>query len=230
MRSDNGGKTWNAPVCCPVSAPHGASVKKDGTLVYLGKEFPRDMETPSGRVACAVSRTGDEWEEIGVVPVPEGKKIGQFHEPHVIELPDGTLLGMIRYHYDAPLDNEIGIYQTSSSDGGKTWSTPEDMNILGSPPHLLLHSSGAVILSYGWRHAPYGQRARVSMDNGRTWGEEIVLRDDGPDADLGYPCSVELLDGSILTVYYQKPTKDKKPGILWTRWRLGDVQNTVGKC
>jgi hypothetical protein len=61
----------------------------------------------------------------------------------------------------------------------------------------------------------------LSEDHGRSWTYHYVLRDDGPDGDLGYPASVELTDGSILTVYYQKPaTAADKCGLLWTRWRL----------
>lgn len=44
--------------------------------------------------------------------------------------------------------------------------------------------------------------------------------DDGLDEDLGYPCSVELSDGSILTVYYQKLVPGKNTSVLWSRWRL----------
>jgi hypothetical protein len=59
------------------------------------------------------------------------------------------------------------------------------------------------------------------MDGGASWTYDYVLRDDGPDHDLGYPSSVELGDGSILTVYYQKPASvEDQCGLLWTRWRL----------
>ena len=47
-----------------------------------------------------------------------------------------------------------------------------------------------------------------------------MLRDDGPDGDLGYPCSLELEDGSIFTVYYQKQPGDALTSILWTRWQI----------
>jgi hypothetical protein len=61
----------------------------------------------------------------------------------------------------------------------------------------------------------------ISQDGGRTWTTDYVLRDDGPDADLGYPASVELDDGSILTVYYQKlASVQEKCSLLWTRWKL----------
>jgi hypothetical protein len=45
-------------------------------------------------------------------------------------------------------------------------------------------------------------RARASRDNGNTWGQETVLRDDGGMLDLGYPRTVLRDDGKLLTVYY----------------------------
>lgn len=217
MRSDDGGATFTSPARCPVSSPHGPVVMRDGRLIYLGKLFPEGMDRPFGIVSCAESRDGLHWDVLGEVPLPENVTNGQFHEPHVIELNDGALLCLIRYHYP---NGELGIYKSVSRDGGRTWSTPEDMDIHGSPPHLLRHSSGAIVLTYGWRHAPYGQRARISRDDGATWSDEIILRDDGPDGDLGYPCSVELPGGDILTVYYQKRPGESLCSILWTQWRI----------
>jgi hypothetical protein len=55
-----------------------------------------------------------------------------------------------------------------------------------------------------WRSFHVFQRsicARLSGDGGRTWGEEVVLRDGGGE-DLGYPRSVQRSDGKVLTVYY----------------------------
>ena len=56
--------------------------------------------------------------------------------------------------------------------------------------------------SYGYRLPPFGLRARLSEDDGRTWGREIVLREDGGSWDLGYPRVVERAPGELLTVYY----------------------------
>lgn len=217
MRSDDGGATFTSPARCPVSSPHGPVVMRDGRLIYLGKLFPEGMDRPFGIVSCAESRDGLHWDVLGEVPLPENVTNGQFHEPHVIELNDGALLCLIRYHYP---NGGLGIYKSVSRDGGRTWSTPEDMDIHGSPPHLLRHSSGAIVLTYDWRHTPYGQRARISRDDGATWSDEIILRDDGPDGDLGYPCSVELPGGDILTVYYQKRPGESLCSILWTQWRI----------
>jgi hypothetical protein len=84
------------------------------------------------------------------------------------------------------------------------------------------HSSGALILTYGYREKPFGQRLAVSRDEGVTWQHDWIIRDDGPDFDLGYPSTVELADGGLLTVCYQKVTIDEKPSLLWSRWPLPD--------
>ena len=109
-----------------------------------------------------------------------------------------------------------------SRDRGYTWSVPYRMPCDGTPPHLLLHSSGVIVCVYGYRHEPYGQRALLSRD-GLNWSEEIVLRDDGLSGDLGYPATTELPDGSLMTVYYQRLPGDTKTSVLYTRWKLPDI-------
>ena len=93
--------------------------------------------------------------------------------------------------------------------------------------YLLLHSSGVLILTYGYRAASEGgpdagsgQRALLSYDGGASWSEPVILRDDGPDGDLGYPATCELDDGTLLTVYYQKQRTGESCSILYTRWKL----------
>ncbi len=36
----------------------------------------------------------------------------------------------------------------------------------------------------------------------RTWGPEIILRDDGGSWDLGYPNAIEQEPGKVLAIYY----------------------------
>ena len=74
----------------------------------------------------------------------------------------------------------------------------------GYPCHLLRLSSGRILCTYGYRREPFGVRAAVSEDEGETWDmdHEIVIRDDGLHRDLGYPASIQLQDGRILSVYY----------------------------
>jgi hypothetical protein len=61
-------------------------------------------------------------------------------------------------------------------------------------------------------------RARISRDNGKTWGREIVLRDDGAVADLGYARSVQRGDGKLVTSYYYATTTNPEQHIAAPIW------------
>lgn len=63
-------------------------------------------------------------------------------------------------------------------------------------------------------------RARVSSDEGRTWGGEIVLRDEGLTGDLGYPRAIVRPDGRIFTVYYFNGPRDEDRRIQGTFWTV----------
>lgn len=78
---------------------------------------------------------------------------------------------------------------------------------------------GRLVLTYGYRRPPYGIRAVVSSDEGQTWGDEIVLRDDGGNWDLGYPRTVQRADGRLVTVYYFNDHKDSERYIGVTIWK-----------
>jgi hypothetical protein len=75
-------------------------------------------------------------------------------------------------------------------------------------------------MTYGHRRAPLGNQARVSTDHGRTWSETIVLYGDGITGDLGYPSTVELADGTLLSVWYEVTKGTKNATLRQARWRL----------
>ncbi len=226
--SDDGGELWTEPIKVDLSAPHGPVRLRSGKLLFFGKEMMPELEFGRGSIAAMTSADGKTWKRLGRVPLYNESDEGNYHEPHVVELADGKLLGLIRIEDNKvarPL-KEIGLLhfslmQSVSIDGGSTWSRAEPFGFHGSPPHLILHSSGAVVCVYGYRLAPFGERAMISSDGGQSWIYDYILRDDGPDHDLGYPASVELKDRSILTIYYQKvKSSEEKCSLLWTRWNL----------
>ena len=71
-----------------------------------------------------------------------------------------------------------------------------------------LERDGRLLCTYGYRPGrhgdPGGIRATVSRDGGRSWDidQEVRLRSDFLNMDIGYPESLQLPDGSVLTVYY----------------------------
>ena len=98
---------------------------------------------------------GRTWELLGRVPPVPGATDSNCHEPHVVELPSGRLVAMVRIedHGKDWLDPDadlvtFSMVQTASDDGGRSWSVPTPLGYHGSPPHLMRHSSGALVLSY----------------------------------------------------------------------------------
>lgn len=224
-RSCDGGKTWTDPVQVPVTAPHGPIRRKDGSLFYLGKVFQYpDENYPNGCICAVESRdNGLTWQKLGVMEFPEGILPSQTHEPHAVELPDGSILGTIRVHGETYAGKST-TFTALSSDGGKTWSTPQEVPGTGIPAHLLLHSSGILVMTHGRRYTPRGVYARISRDGGKTWSQDIMIGPEAPDWDLGYPASVELSDGSVFTVYYQKYQDDSYASVLYTKWNLSEMK------
>jgi hypothetical protein len=224
-RSTDGGTTWGEYIDTLVSAPHGCVRPRDGRLLYLGINkrvgSAKSPNSPAGqRVAAAESRDdGKSWRLIGFVPIPEGVSPGGFHEPHVVETADGTLVGMIRHH-GTPGDRVL--WQTESADGGKTWTETRPTKIWGLPPHLIRLRDGRLLLTYGHRRKPFGQRACLSRDGGKTWDyeHEIIIRDDAPSGDLGYPASIQMDGDTILTIYYQIDKQGEKTCLMGTSWTL----------
>lgn len=216
-RSTDNGKTWEEPVRTPSSAPHGPVQLKDGRLLYVGRGWLAEFGV-CGLAAVESKNDGKTWQNIWSKAMTNTDQ-QCFSEPHAVELPDGRIIAMLRYD-GSKTENEGYLWQMESADGGRTWTPPVRTDLWGYPPHLLLLKDGRILCSYGYRKAPCGQRACLSYDGGRTWdiAHEIILRSDALDGDLGYPASVELADGNIVTVYYQVDKPGEKTCLMMTRW------------
>jgi hypothetical protein len=179
------------------------------------------------------------WRRLALIASPQPDSLS-FGEPHILQLKSGRVIMMIRATARPYNDRDprCVLWETYSDDNGKTWAPPFATPLWGFPPHLALLSDGRVLCTYGYRRPPYGQRACLSND-GVNWSlqDEVVLRDDAPNGDLGYPASVELERGIVLTVYYQPNVppgtiqrmdppdpRRTKPGILGTIWKVPPVR------
>jgi hypothetical protein len=122
-------------------------------------------------------------------------------ETTLLALPDGRLLAAARTRGDMHLD------LFSSADAGATWREHGPVSLPSqAPANLLLIADGRIVLCYGNRcRNNYGIDARISRDNGDTWGAPIRLAD-MPLSDGGYPSSSQLTDGRIVTVFYNQVT------------------------
>ncbi len=215
IRSTDGGKSWSTRIPTIVNSPHGPIQLKDGRLLYAGKQ----LWTADKKVGVAESKDdGQTWQWLAEIPTRKGDKAASaYHELHAVEAADGTLIAQIRNHNEA---NKGETLQTESRDGGKTWSEPHSIGVWGLPSHLLRLRDGRLVMTYGHRRKPYGNQARISSDNGQTWSEAMILSGDGIGGDLGYPSTVELTDGTLLSVWYETMKEPKLAVLRQATWRI----------
>lgn len=217
-------RTWKGPYRFPLLGQTRIMARTDYLVesrhemtVFLTAEKKNRRE---GRVFCARTNDGGKtWNFISWLgPEPEGFAI----MPSSVRLSKTEILTAIR-RKEGP-QHWIDAYITE--DNGATWQflnkpTPSTGGDVGNPPSMLMLKDGRLAIVYGYRSAPYGIRARLSSDNGKTWGDEIILRDDAGCWDLGYPRTVQRPDGKIVTMYYYNDAPDKERYIAATIWDPG---------
>ncbi|HEY9189191.1 MAG TPA: sialidase family protein [Bacteroidota bacterium] len=228
--STDNGKSWSDSIRSPETFRAGFELE-DGTIIIAGY---------SKNNIITIHKTNGKnkiWNwETDSIQFPNFKNLA-FSEPTICKLSNGRIIMIVRTTAINPYNNQDHknlLWETYSDDNGKTWVEPYPIPIWGFPAHILQLKDGRVLISYGYRRKPFGQRACIS-DDGITWKHEneIIIRDDGPNGDLGYPVSIEIEPNKILTVYYQpnvprgtfqkmdppNPNR-KKPGILGTIWLI----------
>lgn len=215
LRSGDGGQIWSAPYRVPVNSPHGPVVLADGRLLYAGKDLWGD-----GQVGvCESADDGVTWRWLARIPARAGDSLKGYHELHMVDAGGGRLIAHIR-NENPNANNGKETLQSESTDGGKSWSEPHAIGVWGLPSHLLRLRDGRLMMTYGYRRAPFGNEARVSTDRGATWSDPIKVSADGTRGDLGYPSTVELKDGSLLTVWYEARPEAPEAVLRMSRWKL----------
>jgi len=197
-------------------------VRSDGACVLFSTVSTEAAEY--GRPVVYLSRNGGQsWEFLAYMAAePDNRWLCY---PSGVILPGGRIIAAVRSQM---LGHGLSQWTEmfASDDGGRTWSLQPRLNDLGAPCQLRLLRDGRVLATYGYRSRPFGIRAKVSDDGGDTWGPEIIIRDDGKSWDLGYPRSVELAAGTILTAYYFNTADDPVDvdggvrHIAATRWKV----------
>jgi hypothetical protein len=214
IRSTDGGVTFSGRYDCLVDSPHGPIQLADGRLLYAGKELWRG----ENRVGvCQSTDDGLSWQWLAEIPARDGDDHRSYHELHAVQAADGRIVVQIRNHNKS---NSGETLQSESDDGGQTWTEPHSIGVWGLPSHLLRLRDDRLLMTYGHRRPPYGNQARISEDHGRSWSESITVSGDGTGGDLGYPSSVQLDDGSLATVWYERMSGSDKAVLRQARWTI----------
>lgn len=210
VRSADGGSTWDAPLTIdpipdseeafPGIPNRGACRGRmaqlaDGT-VLLPVYGSRRSGEPSRAYLYRSEDSGETWRYVCDIA---GDDTVHMHEPHLHLTPSGRLVCLIR---TAEMDG-YGVV-CHSTDGGESFSEWRPTRVWGHPHTTAETADGRVLLAYGYRREPFGIRCRLvnpeldDLDD----AEEVVLRDDGGNSDIGYPWAVRMADDRMLVAYY----------------------------
>ncbi|MSU23314.1 MAG: exo-alpha-sialidase [Opitutus sp.] len=212
VRSADGGHTWAGPVFPPhVSSeiyfdPHGRPLPaynrgalcegQDGRIFWVIAATDVASPRKTSNHLLVSDDHGATWSYSA--PVAVDAKV-TFNEASVYETPRKDLVAFLR---TAALDDHAVLAR--STDGGKSFLPWQDLGFQGHPLHALRLPDQRVLLTYGYRHPPFGVRARILNAECTDFATapEIVLRDDGGTTDVGYPWSVAVDGQRVLVVYY----------------------------
>jgi len=168
------------------------TVVPDGSVLLSLYTTPRDHHTTYERILRS-NDSGHTWNLLSTLAQ-------DVNETGILALPGNRVLAAMR------TNKEQKLLMTHSADGGMTWDIPIAVTEPNEHPGDLIRlKNGDLLLTFGERNAPRGAVAMLSHDDGKTWDPKtrMVLGDDAPLYDCGYPSSVQLPDGRIVTVYYK---------------------------
>jgi hypothetical protein len=224
--STDGGRTWRQPMM--VSLDQFPSLTATGSSMYSTRADGVHLlgvttvggDLPGSRAMIYACADGANWHFLSFI-TPERPGEAAYYKPitasgpfapiahfytRPLVLRDGRILCSLRYQRDPR--NVIYTEMWGSEDGGRSWEFLSRVNDWGAPGDLVEMSDGRIVCVYGYRMMPSGIRYRVSQDAGRTWGSELILRDDGGSWDLGYPRVIEHEKGKLLAIYYMNTRDD----------------------
>ena len=241
--SYNRGKTWKGPYRLPnFGIKHGLTARTDyivneerDCLVFLSAREPKVEAAERDRAFCARTTDGGKTFRFVSWMTDEPIKIRSVM-PSTVRCSEDHLISALRRRLDVQLSGPHEIRKCwidvhESRDKGRTWEFLSQVSDTGksngNPPSLVRLRDGRLCVTYGCRSvcSAYGKasglqgiRAKISKDNGKTWGEEVHLRDDGRTWDMGYTRSVQRPDGKVVTIYYFTTETNEEQHIAATIW------------
>ncbi len=219
VRSKDKGKSWTKPERSEgiysfyggqgAVSPYGKIIQlADGTLI-----MPVYFEFHDGRGNESYLFRSKDGGKTWADPSLLGK---HYNETAVVDLGGGGLLAAMR----SEKGGHLAVIR--SEDKGAAWSEPVQVTADSEhPADLIRLGNGWILMTYGERNPPRGARAVLSRDGGKTWDMDgkIILADDAPNTDCGYPSSVETAKGKIVSLFYRVDDLDDVAGQRQVRRR-----------
>jgi photosystem II stability/assembly factor-like uncharacterized protein len=128
----------------------------------------------------------------------------RFNETGVVRLDTGEILAAMR-----TVAPDQDVWLTRSKDDGKTWSEPVKVTTrVVHPADLVQLPDGRVLLVSGDRRNPFGVIGLVGSADKLDFANAFKLVDTAISTDCGYPSSMVLKDGKVMTAYYATGDKE----------------------
>ncbi len=220
------GKSWFGPYNFPELDPAGITSRTD-YIIDGRHEMLAFLSIGHGRTGVARTKDGGiSWELLSYIG-PDFTRSEELQGrndyslmPSTVRLSSSEILTTIRHREGD--DGRVWITSYISEDNAQTWKQLDDpvTDHVNSPSDLVQLPDGRLMLVYvfrrgGWNTEPgtgvegSSVCARISSDDGRTWSEEIVLREnEGANYDVGYPRVVLRNDGKLVITYYWNHSLD----------------------
>ncbi|MCC5930454.1 MAG: exo-alpha-sialidase [Cyclobacteriaceae bacterium] len=189
----------------------------DGEQTILIMMTARKPEWEFGRDKAFVARSKDGGKSFQfiswIVPLTDDYRAVMLS---TVRLNENTIITTARRRNPFDAEQPCWVDAYISEDRGESWRFLSKVGETGlhngNPPALTLLKDGRLVCVYANRDVSK-MMMRYSEDQGKTWGEETVIRDNlwGEEAtakynpntfDMGYPQVLQNVDGNIVAIYY----------------------------
>jgi len=201
-RSEDRGRTWTfvgeveLPDADRVGHPYGKLLFEDGRILMPVYTIAKSGEGVMDSRLFVSTDGGATWTQRSIIR--EGA-----NETFVMRRPDGDMQAFYRDNQPEVRSVEEKLWLTVSADDEQTWGQPTLLTGPGEhPAEAIFLDDQTLICFYSHRQDPFGVRARVSHDAGRTWRDdvELVVDDTWSHYDCGYPTAELVDDGETLLI------------------------------
>lgn len=173
----------------------------------------KELDPLRGANVFVSTDEGDTWERRGAAVFPKP----DWHEHMIVERKDHSLWMLAR--------TGNGIMETTSTDGGKTWSAPVESAIKHPVArfHIRRLASGRILLiKHGDKINAHEGRVQLSAwlseDDGKSWKGGLVLDE---RKGISYPDGFQAPDGTLYISYDRNRSTDGE--ILMARFTEEDI-------
>lgn len=201
-RSADGGRSWSIDKTIFPNLPCGGNGIPFGDIL-AGQDGCLRVFVYLASWRTYVYRSADDGKSWGQPVVLSAQ--ARTNETAPLHLGNGEWLAAARNDGRDPAYNGLELYY--SNDDAKTWTRRQRLTEhMKHPGDLLRLNDRRLLLTYGNRTSPGGIDVQLSDDEGHTWSDPWRVAD--CEGDRGYPSSVQLPDGQVLTAFYAQRTAD----------------------